>query len=144
MKMSIAAFLILVLIYSCKKATPPFPPIGSFVGTYHVTGRWSYWQGGDTGVMPSGYVDTNITIVSGGENSLILSGNWYNYASYTIYVGAVSYDTTNNYNFAWYGNGDNSGEVIFRKPFNDSIFFNSYIGGRGSGTTTQWQGKKIL
>src|SRR5580704_1743695 len=140
------AFFLLILIvataYSGCKKKPLLPlsftpiPVDSFVGTYHVMGSWAEHIMGDTSVLPSGNIDTNFIISKGGDSTLWLSGEAFNYTTiiYTI-------DTIHNYNFvSIYFNGDNGAVVSFRRPYNDSIFFWSEYGGLGGGTATQWQG----
>lgn len=135
--------LFLMLAYSCKKESSNTTegismnsgiPMDSFAGTYHVVGEWH----GVGMVGGSGNIDTIITVgryndsllvVTGGGSELSLSGN------------PLTYETASTYLF-WVGGGDNWEQVVFRKPYNDSIFYTSENGFASGYTAVQCQGEK--
>ncbi len=146
-----AAFLALTLVYSCKKepggsnvfrpATDtvrgnPVPSslvIDSYAGTYHVAGSW-YGVGLVSG---SGNFDDTIVISKYNNSTLVLTGN----QSIFHFSGSPMFNAVNTF---WVGGGDNWEQIVFRTPYNDSIFFTSQFGYASGYTAYQCEGKKIF
>lgn len=106
----------------------------SFTGTYHLIGEW-YGVGTVSG---SGNIDTIITVSVYNDSMLALSGTVGNMSAF----GPVTYEPASAYAFD-IGGGDNWEQIVFRKPYNDSIFYTSEYGFASGYTSVQCQGAKI-
>ena len=152
---AIFSFLIIILSSCNKGSTGPehlpvvvahrFPapysspgyPVDSFAGNFHVIGSWSESQAGNHGTLPSGNIDTIVSINKDSASDLIFYGQTY------VYTPGAGADSAHNYYFLAGFSPDNHAILSFRKPFNDSVFFQSQSGGLGGGTSEQFQGIKL-
>ncbi len=100
-----------------------------------MTGSSVAWQGGTS--SPPVYMDETI-VVAFHADTLYAKGYRY------VYNGNVADTSVSYYNFRWMpSTPSNYSSMVFRKIFDDSLFYSSNFGGLGGGTSTSLQGVKI-
>jgi hypothetical protein len=130
-------FLLIILVYGCKKDTNPSSVIDSLAGYYSYAGNVQ--SGNHDTVYPAVPINGASTITVSNATSLVYNGIPLNYNSINYQTG-----DTDSLNAYIYNEVDCCGytQILFRRPYNDSIFITVfYTDNPASWTITNMRGK---